>query len=363
MQITVKIKLEPTKEQESLLQATTNEYIRLVNNIVADFVKADAPLKYTSKTVIAELPSAVKNQAIKDARSVFKKYKKNVCANARLEPEDQREVRVPILKKPVAIWNNQNYSLKENILSFPVLIADKSKRIEVKAVLTDYQREQLNGKRGSLRITQKSGKYIAQIAVEMDEEQPETSNKIMGVDLGLKNPAVAVLEGGKTKFIGNGRQCKFIKRKHRSVRRKLGKLKKLKAIKKRHDKEQRWMKDQDHKISRQIVNFAKENQVAVIRMERLTNIRNTAKTSRKNEKNLHPWSFYRLAKYIEYKATLVGIKVEYVNPEYTSQKCPKCGKHNKAKDRKYVCGCGFKAHRDRVGAMNIISATVADGVV
>jgi len=77
---------------------------------------------------------------------------------------------------------------------------------------------------------------------------------------------------------------------------------------------------------------------------------------------LHTWSFYRLAKYIEYKAILAGIKIEYVNPEYTSQKCPKCGKCNKANDRKYACGCGFKTHRDRLGAMNIISATVADGV-
>ncbi|WP_425057662.1 IS200/IS605 family transposase ISClte2 [Sporomusa carbonis] len=361
MQITVKIKLEPTREQNILLQATTQEYIRLVNQIVADFVEADTTLKYTSKTVVAELSSAVKNQAIQDAKSVFKKYKKNVRTNARLKPEDQKEVRVPILKKPVAIWNNQNYSLKENVLSFPVLIADKSKRIEVKVVLTDYQRERLNGKLGSLRITQKSGKYIAQIAVEMPEQQSK-GNKVMGVDLGLKIPAVAVVEGGKTKFVGNGRQNKFIKRKHHSVRRKLGKLKKLKAIEKRHNKEQRWMKDQDHKISRKIVNFGKENQVSVIRLEKLSGIRQTARTSRKNEKNLHVWSFYRLAQYIEYKATLAGIKVEYVNPKHTSQKCPKCGELNKANDRKYKCGCGYKAHRDRVGAINIMSATVADGV-
>ncbi|PKM81952.1 MAG: transposase, partial [Firmicutes bacterium HGW-Firmicutes-14] len=57
-----------------------------------------------------------------------------------------------------------------------------------------------------------------------------------------------------------------------------------------------------------------------------------------------------------------GIKVLYVDPKHTSQKCPKCGEFNKAKDRKYKCGCGYKAHRDRVGAMNIVSATVADGV-
>ncbi|MDD4834873.1 MAG: transposase [Lutispora sp.] len=360
MQITVKIKLELTKEQIHFLQATAKEYIRLVNQIVADFVEAGTSLKYTSKTVNAELPSAVKNQAIQDAKSVFKKYKKNCRANARLKPEDQKEVKVPILKKPLAIWNNQNYSLNGNVLSFPVLIADKSKRIEVKGILTDYQRERLTDKLGSLRITQKSGKYIAQIAVKLPEQQSQ-NGKVMGVDLGLKIPAVAVLEGGKTKFVGNGRQNKFIKRKHRSARRKLGKLKKLKAIEKRHDKEQRWMKDQDHKISREIVNFAKENNVVVIRLERLTNIRNTAKTSRKNEKNLHTWSFYRLAQYIEYKAILAGIKVEYVNPKHTSQKCPKCGELNKANDRKYKCGCGYKAHRDRLGAINIISATVVDG--
>lgn len=326
MQITVKIKLEPTKEQIRFLQATTKEYIRLVNQVVSDYVSADANLKYTTKDVIADLPSAVKNQAIQDAKSVFKKYKKNIRTNSRLKPEDQKKVKIPILKKPVAIWNNQNYSLNGNVLSFPVLIANKSKRIEVQTVLTDYQQERLKGKLGSLRITQKSGKYIAQISVEMPEQQSK-DNKVMGVDLGLKIPAAAVVECGKTKFAGNGRENKFIKRKHRSVRRKLGKLKKLKAIEKRHDKEQRWMK----------------------------------KTSRKNEKNLHTWSFYRLAQYIEYKAILAGIKVEYVNPKHTSQKCPKCGEINKANDRKYKCGCGYKAHRDRVGAINIISATVVDG--
>jgi transposase len=78
---------------------------------------------------------------------------------------------------------------------------------------------------------------------------------------------------------------------------------------------------------------------------------------------LHTWSFYRLAKYIEYKAKLEGIKVEYVNPQHTSQICPCCGELNKARDRKYVCrSCGFNTHRDRLGAINIISAPGADGV-
>ena len=74
-------------------------------------------------------------------------------------------------------------------------------------------------------------------------------------------------------------------------------------------------------------------------------------------------SFYRLMKYIEYKAKLEGIKVEYVNPEYTSQRCPGCGTLNKARDRRYICkSCGYTTHRDRLGAINIMEAPVVDGV-
>ncbi|MNC44172.1 putative transposase DNA-binding domain protein [compost metagenome] len=109
------------------------------------------------------------------------------------------------------------------------------------------------------------------------------------------------------------------------------------------------------------MNFAIENKISVIRLEQLTNIRQTTRTSRKNEKNLHTWSFYRLAQYIEYKANMAGINVEYVNPAYTSQSCPECSQKNKAQDRRYMCPCGFEKHRDIVGAMNIRYATVIGG--
>lgn len=64
----------------------------------------------------------------------------------------------------------------------------------------------------------------------------------------------------------------------------LGKAKKIKAIRTIHDKEQRWMKNQDHQISRAIVDFAIKNDVSVIRLEKLKNIRQTARTSRKTIK-------------------------------------------------------------------------------
>ncbi|WP_338044775.1 zinc ribbon domain-containing protein [Paenibacillus periandrae] len=46
---------------------------------------------------------------------------------------------------------------------------------------------------------------------------------------------------------------------------------------------------------------------------------------------------------------------------YTSQTCPYCGQRKKAKDQTYQCTCGYTAHRDRVGAINIMRQPVADG--
>ncbi|SFG12290.1 transposase, IS605 OrfB family, central region, partial [Lachnospiraceae bacterium C7] len=66
---------------------------------------------------------------------------------------------------------------------------------------------------------------------------------------------------------------------------------------------------------------------------------------------------YRLAQFIEYKAKLAGIAVEYVNPAYTSQTCPVCGHVHHANDRIYACKCGFHIHRDILGAMNICNST------
>ena len=50
----------------------------------------------------------------------------------------------------------------------------------------------------------------------------------------------------KTKFFGNGRSNKYLRRKYKELRKKLGKAKKLNAIKRINDKESRIMKDINH---------------------------------------------------------------------------------------------------------------------
>ena len=92
----------------------------------------------------------------------------------------------------------------------------------------------------------------------------------------INNPAVTYTQN-TFEYFGDGKEIKEKRGKYERRRQKLQKNKKIKKIKKSKNKEQNFMKDQDHKISRSIVNKAKEDKVKIIVMEDLTNIRNNLK--------------------------------------------------------------------------------------
>lgn len=94
--ITVQIKMLLTREQEAILKQMSESYISTINELVSEMVAEKKSTKKTSKHISVSLPSAVKSQAIQDAKSVFKKAKKNKFST------------IPVLKKPVCVWNNQN---------------------------------------------------------------------------------------------------------------------------------------------------------------------------------------------------------------------------------------------------------------
>ncbi|MEC0421269.1 transposase, partial [Bacillus subtilis] len=100
-------------------------YISTINTLVSEMVAEKRSTRKSSKDISASLPSAVKNQAIKDAKSVFKKAKKNKF-NV-----------VPMLKKPVCIWNNQNYSFDFTHILMPIMIDGKAAKTPIRALLVD----------------------------------------------------------------------------------------------------------------------------------------------------------------------------------------------------------------------------------
>jgi putative transposase len=305
MQLSETVKLYMSKTEYALVKVTMDSYISTVNSIVSDAVNGTSIAKLTTKNVNADLPSALTNQCIRDAKSIVKKYDK-ACRdadrkNAKLAKQC-RNIKViatrPVLKKPCCYINNQNFKVNGNNIEFPVMINGKSKRLSIRTKMTDRQK--------SIFATSKLGNM----------------------------------------------------RRHFAAKRKaLQKAKHQDAVEHINNKEQHIMKDIDHKLSHDIVATAIAHNVKTIKLEQLQNIRSTTRTSRKNNHSLHNWSFYRLAQYITYKAKLAGIEVLYVNPAYTSQRCPVCGDVHHANDRDYVCKCGYHIHRDVLGAINICNST------
>lgn len=317
------------------------EYISTVNALAAALDAGILPVKASAKDFLAVLPSAVKNQALRDAHAVFKR--------------SFELGRLPSLKKPIVQWNNQNWQMSATTLTLPMCVDGKTQQVHIPCEGMVYA-----GVPGILRIKKKRGKWVADLTLTIEKSLPTEEGGVMGVDLGVKVPAVVSVQGKETRFFGNGGCQRFMRRRFYARRKQLQKARKVRAVKKSQGKEARWMKNINHQLSRHIVNHAKEQGVGTIKLETLAGIRqNTARTSRganarKNNRMMATWSFYQLTSFIVYKAERLGIKVEQVDPAYTSQECPACSARNKAQDRTYVCvECGWMGHRDRVGAINI----------
>lgn len=274
MQLSETVKIYPTAYQKTLITQTMTEYIETVNRLVSDAVSGRSIAKTTTADVSANLPSALLNQCIRDAKSIVKKhYKychKTVLKNRSLikcgSAIRLKAPNLPILKKPCCYINNQNYKINGNYVEFPVFINSKSKRLSVKVKISDKQKSAFaNSKLGTMRIVYKNNKIVAQIVYEIAEPVYDTEGNIMGVDLGIKCPAVSYCSDGSVKFYGNGRKNKYMRRHYAYLRKKLQTSKKMKAVKRINDKEQRIMRDMDHKLSHDIVKTAVAHNVKVIK--------------------------------------------------------------------------------------------------
>jgi len=82
---------------------------------------------------------------------------------------------------------------------------------------------------------------------------------------------------------------------------------------------------------------------------------NRALGAHQNQK-LSTWRHGKLRAKLTYKAEAEGMAVVLVDERHTSQTCPNCSRRYKPKGRTYRCpDCRFQAHRDIVGAANILS--------
>lgn len=198
------------------------------------------------------------------------------------------------------------------------------------------------------------------ITVSMKKPKEIITENVIGVDLNAgKGRHLAVVADPKNnKVLFLNKQASMIRNKYFKLRQRFQKEKNKTGLKNMRKKENNIMRDIDHKVSKQIVDYAKKTKSKII-LEDLNFEEKKKKGSKFIKRLLSSWSYSRLQKFIFYKAQAVGLAVEKVPPHYTSQICSSCGKLGVRDAKHFVCkssNCkkkNIKRNSDQNAAFNI----------
>ncbi|MEM4230156.1 MAG: transposase, partial [Thermoproteota archaeon] len=201
------------------------------------------------------------------------------------------------------------------------------------------------------KVIRKGNEWFVHICVEKKVEE-RTPKNILAVDMGIRWIATTVNSSDPLpKFYS--RELRRVKGHFFHLRRSLAMKKAYGAIKRIGGRERRIVNNILHKISREIVNEALETNAMIV-MGNLKGIRGEDRGKRFNRK-LNGFPYYKLSKFIEYKARWLGIKVVKVNERNTSKLCHKCGNRGIRRGSLFKCAsCNYSCNVDYNGAMNIM---------
>ncbi|MCZ9634935.1 transposase [Rhodococcus sp. BH5] len=78
---------------------------------------------------------------------------------------------------------------------------------------------------------------------------------------------------------------------------------------------------------------------------------------KKQRAQVHNWAYAQLRDFLTYKAEMVGVPVQVINPRNTSRTCSQCGfcdaQNRRSQARFECCECGWAAHADHNASRNI----------
>ena len=323
--LTAKLKIVPTEVDATLLADTMHAYTSACN-FASEYIFE------THDLVQASLNRALyhnirTNFGLRSqmAQSVLK----TVIARYRTILTNQHKWIKPVFRKPELdlVWN-RDYSLN----------ADK----------TLFSVNTLDGRILHVPVTK-----------EINALSMSDVSNIVGVDRGIRFLAATYNSNGKSVFC-SGNAVKEKRAHYKALRKQLQQVgtpssrRRLKALGQR---ENRWMRDVNHCVSKALVENNPEGTLFVL--EDLNNIRKATERVCKDGRYVSvSWAYFDLEQKLKYKALKNRQLVVNVDPAYTSQTCPKCGhvaKSNRDKKKHLFCceNCGYTSNDDRIGAMNL----------
>ncbi len=384
--ITAKLKLDLTKEQESLFRDVTLAYrdaLNYTSQIAFDNNKLSAAMSlqklvYNDIRSNFNLPSQMACNVPRQVAATLKGLKKKLNQNKDHLRLGITKKRFKGLDKPPKFTSRTallNFGRDFSFVKHTVSIITLQGRIKVpyhgynKHLVLIKQGAKIGGAKLYYSSSSKTYFLLVSIELELPNIQPTEIKKIVGVDVGQRYLAVTTDVQNNTEFF-SGKQVVHLASHLQRVKKRL-QQKGTRSAKRRlvrlSQRERRLKADTNHQIAKQI---ATPNTLIGLeylthireRTERRSNKKDSKKRNKANKKK-SSWAFAALHYFIDYKAILNNSLAIKVDADYTSQSCVCCGHTSKdnrpEKGLLFHCvNCNFKLHADLLGARNVALRTL-----
>lgn len=348
MILAYKIKLMPSEEQNEVLLNTLNLYKQAINspllygfqNKIVSGVELHKATYYPVKEQ-TQLPSQLICSARCKATEILKSIKTQTKGSFKTKQPSSNQF-------PAIRYDRNSCTITKEF----VRVSTVNKRIQIPVVQSDWlDKIDFASIQRSAELKYHKSKAFWMLTIYVETKDPEQTkgDKIIGIDRGCKHIAVC---SDNTFF--DSKHLRNVKGKYKHLRKRLqskGTKSAKRLLKKLSGKENRFVRDVNHCISKQIVEMPYD----IIVLEKLS-IKRKKEQGKRFNSILNGWSYYQLEQFIKYKATGEGKRVEFVDARYTSQKCSNCNHIDRSNryQTSFKCkSCGFQLHADLNASRNI----------
>ena len=372
---TYKVRLYPTKEQESLMWQHIGSCRFVWNYMLAKQEELyEQGEKYLSAFSMIKLLTPLKNDGehgwLYDVSTVscqiicqdLDKAYKEFFAKRRGSPKFKSR------KKSKASFPVCNERLR--IVSDTVMQVQKLGR--VKCRIDNRLDADATYKFSNARVSYKNGKWIMTVGIESESQVHELTDKSMGIDLGVKDSAIVAFGSEQIVFpnINKGRQIRLIKKRIKHLQRTVSRKYEANKTGRKYNKTRNIEKCEDvlrklhERLSNIRTNYIHQSTSKLIKllprrvvMEDL-NVQGMMKNKHLS-KVVQEQCLYEWIRQMEYKCVWNGIEFVQADRFYPSSKtCSNCGhikRDLKLSDRIFICiKCGFTIDRDYQAALNLM---------
>ena len=369
-----KIRLYPTKEQEALmwkhigacryiwnymLAYQQEQYVNGEKHLSAfDMIKLLTPLKKDGEHEwLCEVSNASLGVVCRDLDKAYKGFFKKIARFPKFKSRKRS-------KKTYPVKDDRIYFINSKLMHI-----EKVGKIKYK---TDFDLPQGRGhKFTNPRISNVNGKWILSFGMESENQAPVLTDISMGIDLGVKDLAIAEFNGTKITYrnINKTSKMKRLEKQRRHLERSISRkyeqnrkgntfvktnniMRSEERLKKMYARMTNIRTNYIHQTTHDLVSLLPKRVV----MEDL-NVTGMMK-NRHLSKAIQEQCFGEFIRQMQYKCEWNGIEFVQVGRFYPSSKtCSCCGaikRDLRLRDRVYVCAeCGAEIDRDYNAAINL----------